>query len=76
MTELPGKEPDIPARISVGISTTGKSMINNKQKTGNFNLRDNTTEQNILTLIVHCGKQTAEGNHYRRLSSLNKEKGF
>lgn len=59
MTELPGKEPDIPARISVEILTTGKSMINNKQKTGNFNLRDKTTGQNLLTLAVHCGKQIA-----------------
>ena len=59
MTELPGKEPDMPARISVGKLTTGKSVINNKQKTGNFNLRDKMTGQNILTLVIHCGKQIA-----------------
>jgi len=56
MTELPGKEPDMPARISVGKLTTGKSVINNKQKTGNFYLRDETRGQTILTLVIHCGK--------------------
>lgn len=59
MTELPGKEPDMPARISVGKLTTGKSVTNNKQKTGNFKLRDKTTGQNILTLVIHCRKQIA-----------------
>lgn len=59
MTELPGKEPDMPARISVGKLTTGHTVINNKQKTGNVNLGNKTTEQNILTLIIQCGKQIA-----------------
>lgn len=59
MTELPGKEPDMPARISIGKLTTGKSVINNKQKTGNFNLRDKVTTQNILTLVIQWRKQIA-----------------
>lgn len=76
MTELPGKEPDMPARISVGKLTTGKSVINNKQKTGNFNLGDKMTGQNMLTRhSLWKANSNSAFFDSRRLSSLNK-KGF
>lgn len=53
MTELPGKEPDMPARISVGKLTMEKSMTNNKQKTGNFNLKDKITRVDTFFPVIH-----------------------
>lgn len=53
MTELPGKEPDMPARISVGKLTMEKSMTNNKQKVGNFNLKDKITRVDIFFPVIH-----------------------
>lgn len=53
MTELPGKEPDMPGRISVGILTVEKSMINNEEKTGNFSLTDKVTRVDTFFPVIH-----------------------
>lgn len=53
MTELPGKEPDMPARISVGKLTMEKSMTNNKQKAGSFYLKDKITRVDTFFPLIH-----------------------